>query len=1086
MLSKGVTSSSDLKFSLYSDQDVEHNQFMNMLANVSGEPFKLSDTFIRDYVNKSPNFGFNGLGEFVFYRTYSRLKDDNTKEKAYEVFKRVVEGTYEIQRRHCRLIHVPWDYGKAQDSAQEMFTRMWQFKFLPPGRGLWCMGTEFMFNRGGTCLNNCAFISTKGVGTNPSDPFCFLMDLSMLGVGVGFDTRGSGAFNFTKPDNSKKFIFDIPDTREGWVDTILLLLMSYTMYPEIGNVEFKYDKIRKKGEPIRGFGGFASGPDVLYELNNDLRSCLDNAIGKNLSSVHIVDINNMIGKAVVAGNVRRSSEIGIGNLDDKEYISMKNPTRDLTSDEVGQYYNVVGELYKKLNPNDTLVVSHADFADTSIPADKLNRVVEVTNALNNYRWASNNSIFAEVGMDYSEVVKSTIANGEPGFIWLDNLRNYGRFIDGKKPGIDSRVDGCNPCFSGNMRLLTQQGYVSLESLWLSTGMNVFSGHQDDMLEYYGTQKIVNNNGIVDATKVYKTGSREDIWRVQLEDNAFIDATDNHIFITAIKHDDENVEYKRVKLNELKAGDLIPLNNTTHFGVHHDPVYAELAGWLIGGGSLKTEIDHCRIYSAFDKFADDHFDESVQKSKHVVTDVSDAVHGMLKSDGLSDTSEHAVPCSIWNGTRDTVAKFLRGFILANSTVAINNDTMSIKVKKSNEQFLYDCRLLLNQFGIASSVWKRKTGTLKLLISGTNNISKFINNIYSLNDFMPEQAGDWLSDNVVDDDSPQFVKVRSITYIGRQDTYCLTEPESNQIVIEGCQIGQCTEQSLESHEMCCLVEQFPVYHDDANDFLRTCKYAYLYGKTVTLVPTHVARTNQVMLRNRRIGLSQSGIVQAFKKFGRRAVLRDFCDAGYNEITAWDNIYSDWLCVPRSIKKTSVKPSGSVSLLVGCTPGIHYPEAKAYWRHVRLPKNSQLVPILIEAGYHVEPEVRDPANTVVARFAVDASDLPSIEDVTIWDQILDVVDYQYYWCDNQPSCTVKFKPDEANQVQRVLEVFDDRLKAVSFLPWVGHNYVQPPYQPVTPEEVAEYNSKLKPLDFSSYIDDNSSAEGTKFCDSDKCELP
>src|SRR3972149_621382 len=132
-----------------------HYDYMSDFMSVNGDQFELDESFVAQYKGKKPNFGYNGLGEFVFYRTYSRLKSDGSKESFLEVLKRVVEGCYEIQRRHCRKIHIPWDYDKAQVSAQEMFERMWQFKFLPPGRGLWCMGTPFMFEKGGAALNNC-------------------------------------------------------------------------------------------------------------------------------------------------------------------------------------------------------------------------------------------------------------------------------------------------------------------------------------------------------------------------------------------------------------------------------------------------------------------------------------------------------------------------------------------------------------------------------------------------------------------------------------------------------------------------------------------------------------------------------------------------------------------------------------------------------------------------------------------------------------------------------------------------------------------------------------------------------------------
>ena len=130
------------------------DQFFGKLE-VGSEHFKLDEDFIRSFDDKKPNFGFNGLGELVYYRTYSRIKPDGSKERFHDTIRRVVEGCYEIQRRHCQRLHIPWDQVRSQRSAQEMFLRIWDFKFTPPGRGLWMMGTQFMWERGSGALNNC-------------------------------------------------------------------------------------------------------------------------------------------------------------------------------------------------------------------------------------------------------------------------------------------------------------------------------------------------------------------------------------------------------------------------------------------------------------------------------------------------------------------------------------------------------------------------------------------------------------------------------------------------------------------------------------------------------------------------------------------------------------------------------------------------------------------------------------------------------------------------------------------------------------------------------------------------------------------
>ena len=144
--------------------------------------FKLKDEFIRKYISLNPGFGFNGLGELVYLRTYSRLKEDGTNEQWYETIRRVVEGTYSIQKRHITQYDLGWDEDKAQESAQEMYDRMFQMKFLPPGRGLWAMGSSVIEERElYAALNNCAYCSTENLGKELTTPFEFLMDMSMLG-----------------------------------------------------------------------------------------------------------------------------------------------------------------------------------------------------------------------------------------------------------------------------------------------------------------------------------------------------------------------------------------------------------------------------------------------------------------------------------------------------------------------------------------------------------------------------------------------------------------------------------------------------------------------------------------------------------------------------------------------------------------------------------------------------------------------------------------------------------------------------------------------------------------------------------------
>ena len=293
--------------------------------------------------------------------------------------------------------------------------------------------------------------------------------------------------------------------------------------------------------------------------------------------------------------------------------------------------------------------------------------------------------------------------------------------------------------------------------------------------------------------------------------------------------------------------------------------------------------------------------------------------------------------------------------------------------------------------------------------------------------------------------------------------------------------CVEQQLHDGECCCLVETFPAKHENYEDYLKTLKCAYLYGKTVTLVNTHWPETNAMMLKNRRIGLSQSGIVQAFNKHGRRTML-NWCDKAYDHIQQLDKEYSDWLCVPKSIRTTSIKPSGTVSLLNGSTPGIHFPEDEYYIRRIRFSNDSKLLDGIRKAGYVVEKDEYSP-NTVCVEFPVHEPHFQKGKrDVSMWEQLEIAAQYQYYWADNAVSVTVTFKEEEADQLKSALEMYETRLKAVSFLKYQKTGYKQAPYEPITKKE---YEKRIKNVTPIQRIKTNVAGVGTRFCDGESCEL-
>eukprot|EP01132_Coremiostelium_polycephalum_P000780 gene780-968_t len=682
-LNRIVTSESlnHILFQSINNEDIDVNPFLHEVINE--KPFRLAKNFVDKYRNKRAPFGFGVLGELVYLRTYSRIKPETgTNEQWYETVERVVNGTYNMQKQWIEKHGLGWNPAKAQSSAQNMFERIFQMKFLPPGRGLWAMGSPLTETRGlYAALNNCAFVSTEHIKKSPSKPFIFLMDASMLGVGVGFDTKGAGSLVIKGPKLDKPSqSYTIPDSREGWVESVRLILDSYLL-PNKPKQEFDYSLIRKFGEPIKGFGGFSSGPESLELLHNSIRETLDKEIGKPISVTSIVDLMNHIGKCVVSGNTRQTAEIAFGDPSSEEYIDLKN---------------------YKVNP-------HRE----------------------SFGWTSNNSVFANLGMDYHNICQRIVQNGEPGFAWLDNMQKFSRMIDGEDHK-DIRAQGGNPCL--------------------------------------------------------------------------------------------------------------------------------------------------------------------------------------------------------------------------------------------------------------------------------------------------------------------------------------------------------EQTLESYELC------------LEDFLETLKYAFLYAKTVTLGKTQWPDTNRVLLRNRRIGCSMSGIAQFITHRGLDQ-LKKWSTEGYLAIQNYDRNFSEWLAIPQSIKTTSIKPSGTVSLLAGATPGMHYPISEYYIRRVRLQKSSSLLPPMIDAGYKVEPAEDNKSNMVVEIPIHSGKGIRKANSITMWEQLSLAAFLQKYWADNQVSCTVSFDIDrEGPQLKHALEYFQYQLKGVSFLPMSSDSsatvYKQMPYEEIDESTYLNMSKPLNPVNFNKHITPSEPAPD-KFCDSTSCSV-
>lgn len=264
-------------------------------------------------MNREVNWG--ELGFITFARTYSRTKPDGSKETFSDTVERELRGI----DKQLKLNFNEQEKEYYRDMRHNM-------KGSVAGRFMWQLGTKTVDKLGLPSLQNCAFV----VIDEPIRPFTWAMDMLMLGSGVGYSIKKEHVYKLPKVKRKKLKItrqddasadFIVPDTREGWVK-LLGKVLKAAFYSGEG-FTYSTQLVRGKGEPIKGFGGTSSGAGILVEGIDNIIEILNNRRGSQLRPIDCLDIMNIIGMIVVAGNIRRSAQIAIGDYDDLEYLKAK-------------------------------------------------------------------------------------------------------------------------------------------------------------------------------------------------------------------------------------------------------------------------------------------------------------------------------------------------------------------------------------------------------------------------------------------------------------------------------------------------------------------------------------------------------------------------------------------------------------------------------------------------------------------------------------------------------------------------------------------------------------------------------------------
>ena len=267
------------------------------------------------------NTPFSTVGYITYKRTYARRMNEADINSPTEEFEDTVNRVIASANNQLNCNFTP----EEQDKLRYYLMNL---KGTVAGRFLWQMGTGTVDKLGLASLQNCAFT----VINEPVRPFTWAMDMLMLGSGVGYNIQKVNVdkLPIVNPSFSAPTRLDVadadfivPDSREGWVALLGKTLKAAFLSDKKSTFSFSTMNIRGKGAPIKGFGGTASGPEDLCWGIAKISEVLEKRAGRNLRPIDCLDIMNIIGAVVVAGNVRRSAQIAIGDADDVEYLLAK-------------------------------------------------------------------------------------------------------------------------------------------------------------------------------------------------------------------------------------------------------------------------------------------------------------------------------------------------------------------------------------------------------------------------------------------------------------------------------------------------------------------------------------------------------------------------------------------------------------------------------------------------------------------------------------------------------------------------------------------------------------------------------------------
>lgn len=956
----------------------------------------LSDEYIKSIVTP-----WGPIGYTTYKRTYARRFNENDPNSATEEFEDTINRIITGCNKQLKI-------GFTKEEEAELRFYFLTLKGSTAGRFLWQLGTKTVDRLGLLSLQNCAFTLVN----EPIRPFTWAMDALMLGSGVGYNIQREHVYELPKVRKAKIIRQDtndadyiVPDSRAGWVDLLQKVLEAHF----VTGKGFSYSTVcvRSKGAVIKGFGGLASGAEELCFGMGEINKVLNARAGKKARPIDCLDIMNIIGYIVVSGNVRRSAQIAIGDMDDLQFLNAKR--WDLGN----------------------------------IPS---------------WRAMSNNSVVCN---DFSQLPDQIWdgynGTGEPyGFINLANARKMGRVGEIQYP--DLGVQGFNPCVSGDTEILTDNGYEEIQNL-VDIEVNIWNGFE--------WSKVI--------PKI--TGNNQEMVNITFSDGRLLKCTKYHKFHISTTYDvKKNII---VNAEDLEIGMKLIKNNFPIVEHGTDLPDAYTQGFVSAEGmELNRTIN---VYKPKEMCL-----KRLQGIKMQKWEENNARYRVVLI--KTPVSKSYVP---FENNLYSKMEWLSGLFDGDGCELKEGGLQLVSV---NREFLANLQKMLSTVGVQSKITPGTPAGFRSMPDHKGGSAMFYcqESYRILIGAMQMQDLKKLGLNcsrmsfnkAPQRDASQFVRVTGIEDAGVEEiVYCFNEPKNHTGIFGGVITGQCAEQGLEDKETCCLAETFLPNIESFEELKKVLTYLYRICKHSLTLGCHLKETEAIVHKNMRMGIGITGYLQATEE------QRNWLSDAYVYLRAFDVEYSAKHGFPESIKLTTMKPSGTLSLLAGTTAGAHPAFSRFYIRRMRIASNSNLIEVCRTNGYPMEFQRNfdgtEDKSTMVVSFPCSVPEGTKLaKDMTAVDQLNVIKRLQTEWSDNSVSVTIYYKKEELQEIKDWLSAnYNDNIKTVSFLLHSDHGFIQAPMEEITEEQYLELKAKTTPITGVSFKEEDIS--GSDECSSGVCPI-